>query len=252
MAKRRNALITGASRGIGRQIALSLARAGSNIVAGYSGAASSEAAVAALLDQARSYGVEAYAVGSDISTLDGVQTLYEKAATCFDHFDILVNNAGIDGNSAFLETDEALWENMLDTNLKSVYRLCRLVLPGMLRQSYGRVISISSICAMSGVGWDHKACYAAAKAGIIGFSKCLANEVGPYGITVNVVAPGPCLTDMNRNRLTPEALAKIEQRIPMRKIGTPEDIANAVLYLAGDEQGFITGQIISPNGGMLM
>lgn len=248
----KNALITGANRGIGRQIALTLADAGNNILVAHSGAADSAAEAEEVAAEAKRRGVDAYAVGSNIATLAGVEALYQSAAAYFGHFDILVNNAGIDGHTAFLETDERTWEAMLDTDLKPVYRLCRLVLPEMIQRRYGRIISISSICAMTGVGWTNKACYAAAKAAIIGFSKCLANEVGPYGITVNVVAPGPCLTDMNRKILTPDVQAGIEQKIPVRRIGMPKDIANAVAFFADEAQSYVTGQLLSPNGGMVM
>ena len=247
------ALVTGGSRSIGAGIARKLAADGHEVVIGFSGSERGRSAAEKLIAEIEAAGGKAWAVGSDISTLEGVQALYDGAVEHLGHIDILVNNAGIDGNKLFLDNDEEEWDRLIDTDLRPVYRMSRLVVPGMLERRFGRIISVASICGMTGYNWPRKTAYGAVKAGVIGFTKCLAVEMAPYGITVNAVSPGPIATDMNAGYITnEEGFRKFLEGIPVRHMGSPKDIANAVAYLASPEQDYITGQVISPNGGMLM
>lgn len=235
------ALITGASRGIGRAIAIALAEAGHDIIINYRSNESQAQAVAALI---KTLGRQAHLAPFDIGL--GQQT-QESVAALIEEFgcpDILVNNAGITDDGLFVRLKAEAWDQVLSTNLSGFYSVTRPILRQMLRHRFGRIINISSI---SGVrGNPGQVNYSASKAGLIGATKALALEVASRNITVNAVAPGFVETDMTENL----PMDEIVDSIPMKRAGTPEDIAHAVAFLASNEASYITGQVLSVNGGL--
>ena len=241
----RIALVTGASRGIGKAILHGLAKAGFTVV----GTATSESgaqAIAAELDAAGLKGEGLMLNVNDAAQVDGA---IEGVLARHGRLDVLVNNAGITRDNLLMRMKDEEWSSILDTNLTSVFRLSRAVLRPMMKARFGRIISIASVVGASGNAGQTN--YAAAKAGMIGFSKSLAQEVGSRGITVNCVAPGFIDTDMTR-ALQEAARNKLMERIPLGKLGTPEDIAHSVVFLASDGAGYITGATLHVNGGMYM
>ena len=241
----RVALVTGASRGIGRAILHELARRGVRVI----GTATSEQGGRDIADGLVAAGLEGEGLMLDVT--DGVQVdaVVEGLIERYGRIDILVNNAGITRDNLLVRMKDAEWADIVETNLTSVFRLSRAVLRPMMKARYGRIISIASVVGVSGNPGQTN--YAAAKAGIIGFSKSLAQEVGSRNITVNCVAPGFIDTDMTR--ALPEAQRqKLLERIPLGRLGTPEDVAHAVAYLASDAAGYITGATLHVNGGMYM
>ena len=241
----RIALVTGASRGIGKAILHGLAKAGFTVV----GTATSESgaqAIAAELDAAGLKGEGLMLNVNDAAQVDGA---IEGVLARHGRLDVLVNNAGITRDNLLMRMKDEEWSSILDTNLTSVFRLSRAVLRPMMKARFGRIISIASVVGASGNAGQTN--YAAAKAGMIGFSKSLAQEVGSRGITVNCVAPGFIDTDMTKS-LPEAAKTKLMERIPMGKLGTPEDIAHSVVFLASDGAGYITGATLHVNGGMYM
>ena len=241
----RIALVTGASRGIGKAILHGLAKAGFTVV----GTATSESgaqAIAAELDAAGLKGEGLMLNVNDAAQVDGA---IEGVLARHGRLDVLVNNAGITRDNLLMRMKDEEWSSILDTNLTSVFRLSRAVLRPMMKARFGRIISIASVVGASGNAGQTN--YAAAKAGMIGFSKSLAQEVGSRGITVNCVAPGFIDTDMTR-ALPEAARNKLMERIPLGKLGTPEDIAHSVVFLASDGAGYITGATLHVNGGMYM
>lgn len=237
------ALVTGASRGIGAAIADTLAQAGATVI----GTATSESGAAAIGERLAAWGGQGRAL--DSADPEGIENLIAAVETEFGKLDILVNNAGITRDNLLMRMKEEEWDEIMQINLKSVFRASKAVLRGMMKQRGGRVINITSVVgAMGNAG---QANYAAAKAGLIGFSKSMAREVGSRGITVNCVAPGFIDTDMTR--ALPEDVRKgFEAQTALGRFGDPQDIADAVLFLASDQAKYITGQTLHVNGGMLM
>jgi 3-oxoacyl-[acyl-carrier protein] reductase len=236
------AIITGASRGIGRQTALTLAGAGATVVLTSRGDAA--AAVAAEVTAA---GGQALALAADVADAEAVQRVIDTTVERFGRIDVLVNNAGITRDQLLLRMKRDDWDAVVATNLTGTFLCTQAVLKTMLKQRQGRIISISSVVGQSGNPGQTN--YAATKAGIIGFSKALAREVASRSITVNVVAPGLIDTDMTRE-ISSDAQANWTSAIPLGRLGTPEDVAAAVCFLASDAAGYITGQVLAVNGGM--
>jgi len=236
------AIITGASRGIGRQTALTLAGAGATVVLTSRGDAAG--AVAAEVTAA---GGQALALAADVADAEAVQRVIETANERFGRIDVLVNNAGITRDQLLLRMKREDWDAVVATNLTGTFLCTQAVLRTMLKQRSGRIISISSVVGQSGNPGQTN--YAATKAGIIGFSKALAREVASRSITVNVVAPGLIDTDMTRD-ISSDAQANWASAIPLGRLGTPDDVAAAVCFLASDAAGYITGQVLAVNGGM--
>jgi len=240
----RVAIVTGASRGIGRAIASKLAAQGATVVGaarGTNAAATIEAIVAA--------GGKGEAVTADVSDPAAIDHLIAGTLERHGRIDVLVNNAGITKDQLMLRMKRDDWDAVLATNLTAAFALTQAVLKPMIKQRSGRIISISSVVGQGGNAGQ--ANYAASKAGLIGFSKAVALEVASRGITVNVVAPGLIATDMTQ-AITDGARQEWESRIPLKRLGTPEDIAAAVCFLASNEAAYITGQVVAVNGGMYM
>ena len=237
------ALVTGASRGIGAAIADTLAAAGATVI----GTATSESGAAAIQERLAQWGGQGRALNA--AEENGIETLIADIEKTFGKLDILVNNAGITRDNLLMRMKEEEWDDIMQVNLKSVFRASKAVLRGMMKQRSGRVINITSVVGT--MGNAGQANYAAAKAGLIGFSKSMAREVGSRGITVNCVAPGFIDTDMTR-ALPEETRKMFEAQTALGKFGNPQDIADAVLFLASDQAQYITGQTLHVNGGMLM
>jgi 3-oxoacyl-[acyl-carrier protein] reductase len=236
------ALVTGASRGIGAAVARDLADAGAKVVGTATGEAGVAAIDAALGERGRGAALDVNAEGA----VDLLVTEIEKRE---GPVAILVNNAGVTQDNLLLRMKDAEWESVIDTDLRSVFRLSRAVLRGMMKARYGRIVNITSVVGASGN--PGQANYAAAKAGIGGFTRSLAQEIGSRGITVNCIAPGFIDTDMTR--ALPEATrSALLARIPLGRLGDPQDIAAAVLFLASREAGYVTGATLHVNGGMYM
>lgn len=239
------ALVTGASRGIGAAIADTLARSGATVI----GTATSEQGAAAISERLQAAGHKGQGMVLNVSDQASIDALMKAVADQFGTPSILVNNAGITRDNLLMRMKDEEWDAIINTNLSSVYRLSKAVLRGMMKARKGRVINISSVVGSMGNAGQTN--YAAAKAGIHGFTRSMAREVGSRGITVNSVAPGFIETDMTRE--LPEAQRKqLEGSIPLQHLGQPEDVANAVLFLAGDSGRYITGETLHVNGGMYM
>ncbi len=237
------ALVTGASRGIGAAVADTLAKAGATVI----GTATSEEQAGKITERLAEFGGQ----GRQLNVTDenSIETLVAQVEKEFGKIDILVNNAGITRDNLLMRMKESEWDDIMQVNLKSVFRSSKSVLRGMMKARFGRVINITSIVGT--MGNAGQANYAAAKAGLMGFTKSMAREVGSRGITVNCVAPGFIDTDMTR-ALPEEQRADLAKNIALGKLGEAQDIADAVLFLASDMAGYITGQTIHVNGGMLM
>ena len=238
-------LITGASRGIGQGIALAMGRAGGTIIGTATTQEGADRITAALHEQQ----IKGIGLSLNVTSLDSVQNTLASIKEQFGPVNILVNNAAITKDNLFLRMKEDEWLDVVETNLNAIYRMSKACLRDMLKAHSGRIINIGSV--VGSMGNPGQANYCAAKAGVIGFSKALALEVGSRDITVNTVAPGFVATDMT-NALTDEQREKIFERIPMQKLGTVNDIAAAVIFLASDAAGYITGQTLHVNGGMYM
>ena len=240
------AIVTGSSKGIGAAIAKILAAQGAKLIINHRNSAIEAEAVAHAIVEA---GGQAMVVQADVSQADEAQTLVKTALKTYGQVDILVNNAGITRDNLIMKMKEADWDMVLKTNLSSAYHCSKAVIRPMLKKRRGRIINITSVVGLSGQAGQ--ANYAASKAGIIGLTKSLAREVGSRHITVNAVAPGfvpTALTDV----LSEEAVNGIVQQTPLGRLGKPEEIASAVAFLASDEAAFITGQILSVDGGLVM
>jgi 3-oxoacyl-[acyl-carrier protein] reductase len=239
-------LVTGGSRGIGRAIALQLAGEGHAVAVNY---ATNAAAAADVVDSIVSGGGRAIAVGADVGDEAAVATMFETVTEKLGPVAVLVNNAGITRDDLMLRMKVEAWDEVITTNLRSVYLCSKAALRGMLRAKWGRVISVSSVSGIAGN--PGQANYAAAKAGIIGFTKSLAKEIGSRGITANVVAPGFVATDMTAE-LGEAVQGAATERISLGRLGRPEEVASAVGYLASDGAGYITGQTIVVDGGLAL
>lgn len=240
----RTAFVTGASRGIGRACALELAKAGARVVVAARDLAKLEETAAEI----RALGSEAMPVAIDLSSADSIKQAF-AAAKDFGRIDILVNNAAITKDGLALRMKKEDWEAVLTTNLTGAFLCCQHVLQGMMKERWGRIVNISSIVGETGN--PGQANYVASKAGLIGLTKSLAQEIASRNITVNAVSPGFIETDMTAV-LSPELKESLLARIPLKRFGKPEEIAAAVRFLASDEAGFITGHVLSVNGGMHM
>jgi 3-oxoacyl-[acyl-carrier protein] reductase len=240
----RVALVTGASRGIGRAIALKLAAQGATIVA-----AAREQNAAATVEEITAAGGKAEVASVDVADAAAIDALIAGTLARHGQIDILVNNAGITKDQLLLRMKRADWDAVIATNLTGAFALTQAVLKPMIRQKGGRIVCISSVVGQSGNAGQ--ANYAASKAGLIGFAKSVAQEVASRNITVNVVAPGLIETDMTR-AITGDAREEWAARIPLKRLGTPDDIAAAVCFLASPEASYITGQVLAVNGGMYM
>lgn len=238
------ALVTGASRGIGKQIALKLAQNGMNIVINYVHDVKKAQETAREIEK---YNVETLTVKADVSNAEDVKNMVNKVLDKFDSIDVLVNNAGITRDALLLRMKEEDFDRVIQVNLKGAYNCIKSVSKIMMKQRKGRIINISSVVGLIGnVGQIN---YAAAKAGLIGITKTAAKELAPRNITVNAVAPGMIKTEMT-DKLSDKVKEDILKNIPLKRFGTTEDVANTVAFLASDEAAYITGQVINVNGGM--
>ena len=236
-------LVTGASRGIGKAIALTLGGAGATVI----GTATTETGTENISKVFAENKISGKGNKLDVTDNEQISSLIKSVNEEFGPIDILINNAGITRDNILLRMKEDEWEDIIDTNLSSIYKMSKSVLRGMIKNRSGRIISITSVVgAMGNAGQSN---YAAAKAGMIGFTKSLAREVGVRGITVNAVAPGFIKTDMTDN-LPNDQKEALASQIPMERLGTANEVANAVLFLAGDGASYITGQTLHVNGGM--
>ena len=240
----KTALITGATRGIGRATALMFASEGADIAFTYR---TQKEAADSLVTEIEALGVRAKAYQSDAADYAQAHETVEDIKSVFGHIDILVNNAGITKDGLMMRMDEQQWDSVIDTNLKSAYNFIHACTPVMARQRSGSIINMTSVVGLSGNAGQCN--YAASKAGLIGLAKSIAKEMGPRGIRANCIAPGFIDTDMTS--VLPEDMRKdLEKQIPLRRTGTPEDVAKTALFLASDMSSYITGQVINCCGGM--
>jgi len=239
------ALVTGSSRGIGRSIALRLAADGFQVVVNYRSGAEAAAEVVGAIEAA---GGEALAIQADVTEGTAVEALVAQTLERFGRVDVLVNNAGVTRDGLLMRMKDEDWDMVIATNLRSVFLASRAVLRVMMRQRAGRIINITSISGLSGNAGQCN--YAAAKAGIVGFTRSLAKEAGSRGITVNAVAPGYVPTDLTSD--LPQALLDEAVKVtPLGRLGSPQDVAGAVSFFASDDAAFITGQVLRVDGGMV-
>lgn len=238
-------LVTGASRGIGQGIATQFGLSGATVI----GTATTAQGAHQISERFKSQNIKGEGMVLNVTVLSSVEDLLSKIKSQYGAVNILVNNAAITKDNLFLRMKEEEWIQVIETNLTAVYRLTKIFLRDMLKNRWGRIVTIGSV--VGSTGNPGQANYSAAKAGVIGFSKALALEVGSRDITVNVVSPGFISTDMT-NALTDEQREAIFKQIPMQKLGTVDDISNAVIFLASDSASYITGQTLHVNGGMYM
>jgi len=240
------ALITGASKGIGKATALKFSQLGASVIVNYSSSAEEALKV---VDTIISNGGKALAIKADVSKKIEVNAMFESIIKSFGGLDILVNNAGITKDGLLLRMSEIDWDKVIDVNLKGVYNCTQEASKLMIKNRYGKIINVSSVVGVTGNAGQSN--YAAAKAGIIGFSKSIAKELATRGINVNVIAPGFIETDMT-GKLSEQMKLKILSNIPFGKYGKTEDVANLASFLASDLSGYITGQVFNVDGGMVL
>ena len=240
------ALVTGASRGIGQATAIDLAKAGADVVVNFIG---NEAVAQETVEKIEALGRKAIKIKADVGNAEEVQAMVDEAVAVFGHIDILVNNAGITRDGLLIRMKDSDWDDVLNINLKGVYLVTKAVAKLMVKQRAGRIINMTSVSGVTGnVG---QANYAAAKAGVIGFTKTCAKELAARGITVNAIAPGFIETAMT-DALPEKIKEGIAGTIPFGRMGQPEEIANVVTFLASDFASYITGQVLNVDGGMVM
>ncbi len=240
------ALVTGASRGIGQAVAVELAKAGADVIVNYIG---NEAVAQETVEKVEALGRKALKIKADVGNAEEVQAMVDEAHAAFGHIDVLVNNAGITRDGLLIRMKDSDWDDVLNINLKGVYLVSKAVAKLMVKQRSGRIINMTSVSGVTGnVG---QANYAAAKAGVIGFTKTCAKELAARGITVNAVAPGFIETAMTD--VLPEKIKEgIAATVPLGRMGQPEEIASVVTFLASDFASYITGQVLNVDGGMVM
>ena len=242
----RVALVTGGSRGIGRAVVEALARDGAKVAFVYS---SNVAAAEEVVKSVTAKGGECKAIQADVRSKESADRIIANVVESWGSLDILVNNAGIIRDGLLAMMDEADWQDVITTNLNSVFNFCQAVTRQMMGQRYGRIINMSSVAAS--VANPGQANYAASKGGVEGFTRCIATELARRGITANAVAPGFIQTDMTE-AVVSAAGKEIKKKIPARRLGVPDDIANAVLFLAQEKSSYITGQILTVDGGLTL
>lgn len=241
----RIALVTGASRGIGRSIAEALGRQGAIVI----GTATTVSGAEGITAQLAEFGAQGRGVVLDVADQDSVDSLFEDLKAAEGLPEILVNNAGITRDNLLVRMTPEEWDQVISTNLASLYRVCKIAVRGMMRARAGRIINVASVVGLMGNAGQTN--YAASKAGMIGFGKALAREVASRNITVNTVAPGFIETDMTRE-LSEQQANSLLQQIPSGRLGTPDDVAAAVVYLASDAAAYVTGETLNINGGLVM
>lgn len=239
-------LITGASRGIGKAAAQVFAANNYNVIINYF---HSEKEALSLSSSLKEKGCAVKAIKADVSDRKQAENLVKQSISEFGFIDVLVNNAGIAQQKLFTDITEEDWDTMLNVNLKSMFNCTQCVVPYMIKEQRGKIINISSIWGITGASCEVH--YSAAKAAVIGFTKALAKELGPSNIQVNCIAPGIIDTDMNAN-LSAEEIKVLKENTPLQRLGTVNDVAGTILFLASQEADFITGQVISPNGGFVV
>lgn len=241
-------LVTGGSRGIGKAIVYAFANAGYNVILNYNQSEQSAREIVKDLEDCKGI-VEMYK--ADVSNREEVDAMVEYVAHEFENIDVVVNNAGVSHVGLFQDIEEEDWKRVIDVNLTGVFNVTQSALrQDMLNKKNGTIINISSIWGITGASCE--VAYSASKAGVVGFTKGLAKELAPSNITVNTIAPGAIATDMIYKEYSEKDIEEIEKNIPMGRLGTPIEIANLALYLASDNARYITGQVISPNGGMVI
>lgn len=240
------AIVTGGSRGIGRAVALGLAKNGAKIVINYAGNAKAAQEVVEIIT---ANGGEAIAVQADVANAQAVDLLVKQTMETFGRIDILVNNAGITRDTLLMRMKEEDWDAVLNTNLKGIFLCTKAVSRIMMKQKSGKIINMTSVVGI--MGNAGQANYAAAKAGVIGFTKSMARELASRNITVNAIAPGFITTDMT-SVLSEQVKEDLAKNIPLAKLGSPEDVAYAVVFLSSDYANYITGQTLNVDGGMVM
>lgn len=244
--KNRTVLVTGASRGIGKEIGIFFAKHNMNVVFNY---CKNEDKATQIVSKLNSLGFNTIALKADVSIKSQVDDLIKEANNIFGEIDILINNAGISEQKLFNDISETDWEKMFDINVKGVYNCIKAVLPSMIKNKAGKIINISSIWGITGASCEVH--YSASKAAVIGLTKALAKELGPSNIQVNCVAPGVIETEM-LDYLSTDDIRNLKNETPLGIIGKPIDIASSVFFLASESANFITGQVLSPNGGFLI
>jgi 3-oxoacyl-[acyl-carrier protein] reductase len=245
----RVALVTGASRGFGRTIALAFGHEGADVIVTYHTNPAGAAEVVATLEK---LGRRALAAKADVADEAQVRTMVDDALTRFGRLDVLVNNAGIMDRGAFADAPVTHYTRMFAINVTGTMLCTRAVLPAMIERRYGRIVNLSSQLARAGVGTGGFAAYAATKGAVEAFTRALAHEVGEHGITVNAIAPGGIDTDMSKAVMTPEYRARRMRELPVRHLGSLDDVAYCALFLADEAGGYLTGQVLQPNGGWVM
>lgn len=245
----RVAAVTGGGRGFGRQIALELAALGADVAV----LDIDRDAGAACAKELREAGVRALGVACQVAEERSVEEAFRRIASELGPVDLLVNNAGIVAMTPFLEVTEEEWDRIVTVDLTSMFLCAKQVVPGMVERRFGRIVNLSSVAGKRGGGFLGRVPYSSAKAGVLGFTKALARELAPHGVTVNAVAPGAMDTEMTRVlREDPELLAKVEAQIPLGTRGTIQDVADAVAFLCTDLASYLTGETIDVDGGVLM